>query len=142
MSSGRQGELLFQQRMEQRGYIVQDVTDNEDFWSRDIDFIVTSPYTGETKSFEVKWDSKVNRTNNLYLELASAHSPGGVGWYQFCKADYLAYGDSVTESFFIIKMDELRKRAEKLPKRYGQCGSESIGQLVSLSKIADIVEVL
>lgn len=56
MPNGKQGEELFKQIMQNRNYKVVDVTDNPDYWVKDIDFIVTSPTTGLTKSFEVKYD--------------------------------------------------------------------------------------
>jgi hypothetical protein len=67
--------------MESRNYRVIDVSNNPDYWSKDIDFIVTSPTSGETKTFEVKWDSRINSTANLNLELSNIHSNGGKGWY-------------------------------------------------------------
>ncbi len=67
---------------------------NPDYWYKDIDCFCTSPRTGATKSFEVKWDSRINTTGNLYLELTNVHSKGGRGWFSFCEADYLAYGDA------------------------------------------------
>jgi hypothetical protein len=70
--------------MENRNYKVEDVTNNPCYWNKDIDFIITSPTTGDVKTFEVKWDSKINKTGNLFLELLSARSEGGNGWYRFC----------------------------------------------------------
>lgn len=70
--------------MESGNYSVVDVSSNSDYWDKDIDFIVTSPTTGAVKSFEVKWDSRINSTGNLYLELSNVHSKGGKGWYTFC----------------------------------------------------------
>lgn len=67
--------------MENRNYSVVDVSDNPDYWYKDIDFIITSPTSGETKTFEVKWDSRINRTGNLYIELTNIHSKGGKGWF-------------------------------------------------------------
>jgi hypothetical protein len=57
-----------------RNYTVEDVSNNENYWDKDIDFILTSPTTGLTKTFEVKWDTRINRTNNLYLELTNVNS--------------------------------------------------------------------
>jgi hypothetical protein len=104
--------------MQNRSYTVEDVTDNPSYWSKDIDFIVTSPTSGLTKTFEVKWDERINETNNLYLEVASAFGEGGFGWFEYCKADYLAYGDAITNTFYIIPLPELREKLKSLPKRY------------------------
>jgi hypothetical protein len=57
-----------------------------------------------------------------------------------CKADYLVYGDACAERFYIIPMARLRERVTALPQRYGRCGYDSTGLLVSLSDIEDIIE--
>lgn len=128
--------------MEARGYDVVDVSANPEYWYKDIDFIITSPTSGETKTFEVKWDSKINTTGNLYLERTSINSKGGKGWFEFCQADYLAYGDAVSGQFYIIPLLELRERADTIPYRHAQCGYESTGQLVSLKSIEDMIYLL
>ena len=84
MTNGKQGESLFKQIMLERGYSVNDVSNNPEYWYKDIDFIITSPTTGQTKSFEVKWDSRINSTGNLYLEISNIYSQGGKGWFKFC----------------------------------------------------------
>ena len=113
--------------MESRGYAVEDVSGNEEYWYKDIDFFITSSTSGLTKSFEVKWDGRINKTGNLYLELAAAHSRGGIGWWEFCEADYLAYGDATNGTFYIIPLLELREKVKKLPKQIVNCGTDSIG---------------
>ena len=100
---------------------------NPDYWYRDIDFIITSPFSGETKTFEVKFDSCISRTGNLYLELTNIHSKGGKGWFNFCEADYIAYGDAQNRIFYIIPLLELKKRAKEIPFRRRSCGSDSTG---------------
>ncbi len=137
-NNGKQGERLFANIMELRNYKVQDVSNNPAYWEKDIDFIITSPTSGEVKTFEVKWDQCINRTGNLYLEIANVHSKGHQGWFQFCQADYLAYGDAVAQIFYIIPMAELRERVKQLPTRTAQCGFDSVGRLVSLADITDI----
>lgn len=137
--NGKIGEMLFKQIMEGRNYAVQDVSNNPDYWYKDIDFIVTSPTTGETKTFEVKWDSRINSTGNLYLELTSAHSKGGKGWYNFCQADYLVYGDSVARVFYVIPFGALKEKVKALSCRLAQCGDDSTGLLLPISAISDIV---
>lgn len=141
-NNGKLGEQLFKEVMEARGYEVQDVSNNSAYWHRDIDFVITSPTTGEVKTFEVKWDTRINRTGNLFLERANAHSDDGRGWYEFCEADYLAYGDAVSGQFYMIPLLDLRIRVKQLAYREAKCGTESIGQLVSLRDIADITTLL
>ena len=145
-NNGKQGERLFKEIMESRGYEVQDVSGNPEYWYRDIDFILTSPTSGETKTFEVKWDTKIHTTGNLYLERTSAFTkePGikGLGWFEWCEADYLVYGDAISGQFYIIPMEELREAADNLPYRSARCGNDSTGQLVSLDDIADITFIL
>ena len=145
-NNGKLGERLFAEVMEARGYEVQDVSANPEYWYRDIDFIITSPTTGETKTFEVKWDTRINRTGNLYLERTSRFTkqPGieGLGWFEWCEADYLAYGDAVSGQFYMIPLLDLKIRVKQLPYREARCGTDSTGQLISLSDIADITTLL
>ena len=142
MNNWRKGEQLFQQTMQNRNYTVVNVASNPDYWSKDIDFIVTSPTTGVTKSFEIKWDSRIHSTNNLYLEISNVHSKNGIGWFNFCQADYLAYGDAYNNQFYIISLPDLKKKVQKLNLQKRQCGQDSIGLLVSLEQIKDITQLL
>lgn len=141
-NNGKQGERLFSQRMSAQGYIVNDVTLNPTYWYKDIDFFCTNPATGNTRSFECKWDACINRTGNLYLEMESRFTKQagieGQGWFKWCEADFLAYGDAVAQVFYVIPMDKLKERLKTLPYRRAQCGSDSVGQLVALKDIIDI----
>lgn len=141
-NNGRQGESLFSRIMAERGYSVNNVSKTPEYWEQDIDFIITSPTTGLVKSFEVKWDTRINSTGNLYLELENVNSKGGKGWFEFCKADYLAYGDAVAGKFYIIPLLELKKKVYSKQYRTARCGSDSIGLLVSLADVADISKIL
>ena len=135
---GSLGEQIFSFKMKQAGYLVDNVSNNPDYWDKDIDFLITSP-SGNTRSFEVKYDTRLNQTNNLYLELTNIHSAGGRGWFHFCQADFLAYGDAATKTFYIIPLDKLRERVKQLPDRQTNCGTDSIGLLVNLKDIQDII---
>lgn len=139
---GKQGERLFQQIMEEKGYTVQDVSANPQYWDKDIDFVVISSTSGLERTFEIKWDSRIGKTNNLYLELTNIHSKGGKGWFKFCQADYLAYGDSCNNCFYVVSLLELRERVRELPHRGTSCGYDSTGILVNLNDISDIIKIL
>lgn len=139
MSSGKQGELLFSQIMSARGNKVQDVSANPDYWNKDIDFIITSA-NGETKSFEVKWDQRINSTGNLFLEVRNPRSKqwNGQGWWPHCQADYLVYGDAIARKFYIIPLLELRERVKNLSLRYKSTSDYSEGYLLPLAAIKDL----
>lgn len=142
-NKGKKGEALFRQIMENKGYIVEDVSDNSDFYDKDIDFIIKSPHTGEVKSFEVKYDYCINRTGNLYLELTNIHSQGGKGWYKFCEADVLAYGDAQTDIFYMIPVEKLREVTNQCYYPIGSCdGGESTGLLVPLKDLEEFTKQL
>lgn len=128
--------------MERKGYTVKDVSTNSQYWDKDIDFIVISSTSGLERTFEIKWDSRINNTNNLYLEMTNIHSKGGKGWFNLCQADYLAYGDSFNNCFYVVSLLDLRERVRQLPYRGASCGQDSTGILVSLNDIADIVKLL
>lgn len=141
-TNGKIGENLFKKMMQAQNYEVKDVSNDSSYWYKDIDFIITSPTSGLTKTFEVKYDNRINQTNNLYLELTNVHSKGGRGWYEFCEADYLAYGDACAQCFYIIPLAALKERVKELNPRRARCLGDSEGLLVSLNEITDLVEVL
>ena len=139
MSNGKEGERLFAQIMEQSNYVVEDVSGNADYFAKDIDFIITSP-TGNTKTFEVKWCSRISQTGNLFLEFSNPRSKqwNGEGWWKHCEADFLVYGDSVNQQFYIYPMKELRERVDQLCLRYARTDDESVGWLLHKSKVKDL----
>lgn len=138
---GNLGEQVFSHKMKEAGYTIQNVSADPNYWDKDIDFLVTSP-SGNTRSFECKYDTRLSTTGNLYLELSNVHSKGGRGWFSFCQADYLAYGDASTKTFYIFDMEELRERVQYLPDRQTNCGQDSIGLLVRLRDVLDIAKVI
>ena len=106
--NGRIGEQLFRTKMEEKNYTVTDVSNNPDYWSKDIDFICSSPTTGLTRTFEIKYDGMIHNTGNLFIETGNPRSKGGKGYYYFCKADYLAYGDACEKFFYVIPFDNVK----------------------------------
>ena len=141
---GKRGERIFKQRMEFNGFGVEDLRDDPEFWMIDCDFRLTSPTTGNKKYFEVKWDSRIHKTGNLYLETENIFSKqwNYEGWWLHCKADYIAYGDSQTMQFYIIPREELVARVKELPTRIAHCANESTGLLVRLEDIKDLIKVV
>lgn len=141
-NNGKYGEWLFSYKMKKQGYTVQDVSKEQNYWYKDIDFIIQSPFTGETKTFEVKWDTRIADTGNLYLELTNKNSKGGIGWWNFCQADYLVYGDARRQEFIIIELQKLRERVAPLKLRIASCDNDSTGYLINRKQIEDISSLL
>lgn len=104
------GEVKAYEYLIRNGYSVQDTTENELYYSKDIDLIAIKD--NKSISIEVKWDSRIHQTGNMFIETSSNVEQKKMGWYLFCQADYLFYGDSVNEIFYILKMDDLRDYLE------------------------------
>ena len=140
MNDGKEGERLFRQLMSQRGNIVQDVSENSNYFSKDIDFVITSTF-GNTATFEVKWCSNINKTNNLFLEIENPRSKqwSGEGWWKHCEADYLVYGDAIARKFYIIPMKELRQRVDTLWLYTRSTRDGSVGLILPKNKISDLI---
>lgn len=140
------GETLFEKYYRSKeGYIVENTTANPEYFSKDIDFFVTDA-SGNRRSFEVKYDSRVADTGNLYLEIQNIHSSHAQyrGWWLFCEADYLFYGDAQNTKFYVFNVKELREKLKTMEPRTTYCRDycgqpESEGQLVKLSDIKDII---
>ena len=140
---GKAGEQLFQQYMSCQGYKVNNVSRNPEYYYKG-DFIITSPFTGQTKIFEVKTDNRIGGTGNLYLELTNVNSKnkGGLGWWQWCQADYLAYCDWQNRLFYVFSLGELKERVAQLPKEIKSCGYDSTGYIVALKDVADLYRTI
>ena len=59
-NNGKLGEQIFSYRMKEAGFIVENVSGNPEYWTKDIDFFCTNPSTNGRRSFEVKWDARIN----------------------------------------------------------------------------------
>lgn len=101
------GEYDLKQYLRKCGNDVIDVTNNPDYWDKDIDFIVNDFLT-----IECKWDGVMSDTGNIFIELCSNIDKNTEGWYKFCQADYLYYGDAKSRVFYIFAFGELKKHIE------------------------------
>lgn len=77
------GETEAKELFAKCGYTVKDVSDNSNYFDKDIDLLVTNT-SGVTKRIEVKADSRIADTGNLFIEYLNPRSKGGYGWYCFC----------------------------------------------------------
>ena len=91
------------------GIQVEDVSDNPVYWAKDIDLIATNPSTGRSAAIEIKLDSRINDTENFFIEFENPRSKNSKGWFHFSEADFLYYIDESSFLTYIIKFDELRR---------------------------------
>lgn len=101
------GELRAYNYLQSCGWTVQDVTQNPQYWDKDIDFVVSSP--SQSLTIEVKWDSRIASTGNMFIETITDLDKSKEGWFTFCQADYIYYGDSQNQLFYVFKTADLRQ---------------------------------
>lgn len=132
------GEYELKKALRNSGYTVKDVSDNPNYWTKDIDLIAFNETTGSLTSLEVKWDNRIAQTGNMYVEIENPRSWNGLGWFRFCEADMLAYGDAINGIFYFIEVaalkEYIKEKQTKLEKR--MCADGAYGYLVP---IADLV---
>ena len=117
-TSANNGEKFLKQYLRSIGYTVIDVHKNEQYFDKDIDMFATRQPDSieEPVAIEVKWDSKINHTGNLFLEFRHRKfdKDGAVihqdtGWFNICQADLLFYGDSKNKKYYVFKFPELKR---------------------------------
>lgn len=100
------GELRVYNYLQDNGWNVQDVTHEESYFDKDIDLIARKENLCLT--IEVKWDSRICQTGNMFIETITDLDRSKAGWFLFCQAEYIYYGDSVNQLFYVFKTDDLR----------------------------------
>lgn len=105
------GECSAYNYLQKQGYKVIDTTQEPEYWTQDIDLIAIKD--GKETTIEVKWDNVINKSGNLFVETETDIDKGKNGWFKFCKADLLFYGDAKKNIFYVIKMSDLRDFIEK-----------------------------
>lgn len=142
------GEWELKRYLRKQGYEVEDVSDNPSYWYKDIDLIVNSKTT-----LEVKWDSRISKTGNIFLEICSNVEKNQPGWFKFCKADYLFYGNSIDEEFYVFNFkelkahikahkDEYQQRTAPDYNKYGEITKRSIGYVVPLESLQGLYKTI
>ena len=139
MALGRDGERLFAQLLREQGVNVTDVSGNCLYWDKDIDFIIDNGK--DERTVEVKNDSRIYKTGNMYIETSNPRSKGGKGWFLFCQADYLAYGDAINQRFYFIRLKDLREYVAEnsLLLREASTYDGSRGFLIALKDVEDLI---
>ena len=101
------GEKELKRYFRELGIKYEDVTNNCKYWGKDIDFITPAA------TIEVKWDSKLSATGNIFIETVSNTEKDKPGWFNICEADLIYYGDAVNKLFYIFKREQLAQYIEE-----------------------------
>lgn len=72
------GEEYARKCLEIKGFDVIDRTQNKDYWKIDVDF--TAIKSNFSFDIEVKYDTKISKSGNLYLELLTDIQDNKFGW--------------------------------------------------------------
>lgn len=140
MNNGKYGEYQARKLFTSWGYGVEDVSGNPEYYYKG-DIVLTSPTTGAQKIVEVKWDGCIGTTGNLFLEIWSRNSrrQNCNGWWKWCGADFLAYGDARRQVFYIFDMAQLKERVAQLSLNTKRCGIDSEGLILPLAAVEDLI---
>lgn len=87
-------------------WLVKDVEDSKYFQSIDVDLVVD-----DCKYVEVKYDTRMRQTGNLFIENISCCEVMSKGWFQKTRADQIYYIEAKKNEYdvcHIFNMDELR----------------------------------
>lgn len=142
------GEFELKRQLRRQGNIVEDVSENPIYQVKDIDFIVNHGIT-----VEVKWDKVISSTENLFIEICSDTDKNKPGWFNFCQADWLYYGDAVNKKYYVFRFKELKQHIEENIDsykigtaadydRYEQVKKWSRGYLVPLKAVEHLYSTL
>lgn len=144
-SAGKRGEKLFKEFLEKSGKQCKDVSDDPKYQKDDIDFIVEGK-SGNELSFEVKNDSKIAYTGNIFYESISNVDYGTVGCFEKTKADFIVICSEPENKFYLIRSNILKDyvRDNRSSLRYISRveGSNSAGYLVPKAKVAEHLKVV
>lgn len=104
------GEWELKLFLRNNGYKVIDVSENPLYYYTG-DLLVEE--NGQQWALEVKYDKQVEYTGNFFIEVENPRSKNGEGWFKFCKADFIFYGNGITGTFYCMRANDLRAYIEK-----------------------------
>lgn len=104
---GKQAEQLVKDYLTDRGYTVQDVSEEQDNYQNDIDFIVQKD--GRTSKIEVKLDTRLAETQNIAFEdvfylkdKESGQTETREGYYHYSQCDFLIFVSPADNSLYMV----------------------------------------
>ena len=104
---GKQAEQIVKDYLTDRGYTVQDVSEEQDNYQNDIDFIVQKD--GRTSKIEVKLDTRLAETQNIAFEdvfylkdKETGQTETREGYYHYSQCDFLIFVSPDNKSLYMV----------------------------------------
>jgi hypothetical protein len=108
------GEQKFLSYMESKGFVVVDVSKHK--WigiDNCVDFILSKD--NKVSTWEVKTDTKMHITENIFVEKYSNLDKEEEGWFTKTKADYICYVDAENSKGYIFEIRALKDFIKAYP---------------------------
>ena len=120
---GKQAEQLVKDFLTNRGYAVQDVSEDCDNYQNDVDFIVQKD--GRTNKIEVKLDTRLAQTQNIAFEdvfylkdKESGKAESKQGYYHYSQCDFLIFVSPDDNNLYIVHFAKLKGQEESLKSEF------------------------
>ena len=142
---GKRGERIFTDFLRRHGYSFTDVSDDREYQRQDVDVLIESKKTAGTKiPAEVKNDTMIHKTGNIFFETMSNVDYATDGCFQKTKADIMAIVSEPEKSIYLVDAQFLKKyvteNAKSLRFISRVPGSNSCGYLIPVRNISDRVK--
>lgn len=120
---GKQAEQLVKEFLLNRGYTVQDVSEEQDNYQNDVDFIVQKD--GRTSRIEVKLDTRLAETQNIAFEdvfylkdKETGQTETREGYYHYSQCDFLIFVSPADKNLYMVHFCKLKENNDSLENRF------------------------
>ena len=143
---GDEGEKLVLNWLREKEGVtnIRDVSKDPQYQKKDIDILFTE--NGSEKQIDVKCDTMVDKTGNVFMEIISNNKKYTPGNFIYSEAQYFYYVFSETKRLLVLPLKETRDYVFKHSESFkiGRCNNygyngevlyTSLGRLVPYNKI-------
>ena len=140
---GKRGEQIFSRFLDKLNLPYRDVSDLPEYQKQDVDFIVG--FGQDDVKFEVKNDTRIASTRNIFFETMSNVDYATDGCFNKTKADVMVIVSESERRLYMISSDSLKRFVEenKNGLRFISRvpGSNSCGYLVPIARLGERLKI-